>query len=36
MIVGVAGINLIKFYTKYPNEVEYVKDRILKELGYKQ
>lgn len=35
-IVNNAGINLIKFYTKYPNEVEYVKDRILKELGYKQ
>lgn len=35
-IVNNAGINLIKFYTKYPNEVEYVKNRILKELGYKQ
>ena len=27
-----AGVKLITFYTKYPNEKEYVKERILKEL----
>jgi len=27
-----AGINLIKFYTKYPNEKDYIINRILKEV----
>ena len=32
-ICNKAGIKLITFYTKYSNEKEYVKGRILKELN---
>lgn len=32
-ICNKAGIKLITFYTKYSNEKEYVKSRIIKELG---
>ena len=32
-ICNKAGIKLITFYTKYSNEKEYVKSRIIKELN---